>query len=139
VKSSRPSSELAIPYVVRSSRPFSELAIPYVVKSSCPSSELAIPYVVKSSRPSSELAIPYEVKIYALKYLDYTYIKLLNWSLITNFVFLFWVTFWMLIDIMFARDMYQVYEINDDWLIYTFAYIIFYFNSCSPHRVHFAF
>jgi len=21
----------------------------------------------------------------------------------------------MLIDIMFARDMYQVYEINDDW------------------------
>jgi len=24
--------------------------------------------------------------------------------------------FWMLIDTMFARDMYQVYEINDDWL-----------------------
>jgi len=23
----------------------------------------------------------------------------------------------MLIDTMFARDMYQVYEINDDWLI----------------------
>jgi len=23
--------------------------------------------------------------------------------------------FWMLIDTMFARDMYQVYEINDDW------------------------
>jgi len=25
----------------------------------------------------------------------------------------------MLIDTMFARDMYQVYEINDDWLIAT--------------------
>jgi len=24
--------------------------------------------------------------------------------------------FWMLIDTMFARDMYQVYEISDDWL-----------------------
>jgi len=24
----------------------------------------------------------------------------------------------MLTDIMFARDMYQVYQINDDWLIY---------------------
>jgi len=24
--------------------------------------------------------------------------------------------FWMLVDTMFARDMYQVYEINDDWL-----------------------
>jgi len=23
----------------------------------------------------------------------------------------------MLIDIMFARDMHQVYEMNDDWLI----------------------
>jgi len=23
--------------------------------------------------------------------------------------------FWMLIDTMFARDMYQVYEINNDW------------------------
>jgi len=30
--------------------------------------------------------------------------------------FFFWVRFWMLIDIMFARDMFQVYEINDDWL-----------------------
>jgi len=26
--------------------------------------------------------------------------------------------FWMLIDTMFARDMYQVYEINDDWYIF---------------------
>jgi len=27
----------------------------------------------------------------------------------------------MLIDTMFARDMYQVYEINDDWLINSWA------------------
>jgi len=33
----------------------------------------------------------------------------------------------MLIDTMFARDMYQVYEINDDWLIdnYTMGHFIF--------------
>jgi len=31
--------------------------------------------------------------------------------------------FWMLIDTMFARDMYQVYEINDDWYSGSESYI----------------
>jgi len=41
----------------------------------------------------------------------------------------------MLIDTMFARDMYQVYEINDDWLIndpsrqYELTNIIAMYNS----------
>jgi len=30
-------------------------------------------------------------------------------------LFVLFCLFWMLIDTMFARDMYQVYEINDDW------------------------
>jgi len=37
----------------------------------------------------------------------------------------------MLIDTMFVRDMYQVYEINDDWLI-----IFFWLNYVSVFALY---
>jgi len=33
----------------------------------------------------------------------------------------------MLIDTMFARDMYQVFEVNDDWLITLLSFSIIQF------------
>jgi len=48
------------------------------------------------------------------------------------FFFPFLSLFWMLMDTIFARDMYQVYEINDDWLKKFFKYS----NLCDqPQKV----
>jgi len=47
-----------------------------------------------------------------------TTLTIFKWASYTRNI-MHYAEFWMLIDTMFARDLYQVYKINDDWWLHS--------------------